>query len=115
MGNSIGLFEIACQDGAALRQFYRRLFDWEFAAAGVDGYSHIGGGSQDRVQGLLHEEEHGPIETLIYVTVPDVQKALDHAESLGGKTIVSPTHVVGSKRIAQFEDPEGNIIGLVEG
>ena len=65
--------------------------------------------------GVLHDEEHGPIETLIYVTVPDLTKALKQAESLGGKAIVSPTTVLGSKRIAQFEDPEGNVVGLVQG
>lgn len=47
--------------------------------------------------------------------VPDLQRALATAEELGGKTIVPPTSTVGSRRIAQFEEPEGNIIGLVEG
>ncbi len=115
MSNSIGLFEIACRDGDKQRQFYRRLFDWNFGETDAEGYSHIESGSSDRMQGLLHEEEHGPIETLVYVTVPDLQKALDQAEELGGKTIVPPMNVLGSKRVAQFEDPEGNIIGLLEG
>ncbi len=115
MSNSIGLFEIACRDGDKQRQFYTRLFDWNFGENDAEGYSHIESGSTDRVQGLLHEEKHGPIETLVYVTVPNLQKALDQAEQLGGKTIVSPTNLLDSKRTAQFEDPEGNIIGLVQG
>ena len=72
-------------------------------------------GSKNGIGGLLHEERNGPVETLIYVQVPDLQKALNAAEKLGGKTIVPPTSTVGSRRIAQFEDPEGNIIGLVQG
>ena len=115
MDNIIGFFEIACRDGARQRQFYEQLFDWRFAPSDDDGYSQIEGGSQNGVGGLLHEEQHGPIETLIYVRVPDLQKALAAAEELGGKTIVPPTDAVGSRRIAQFEDPEGNIIGLVQG
>ena len=115
VGNTIGFFEIACQDGATLRQFYRRLFDWQFAPCDESGYSQIRGGMDGGVAGALREEENGPIETLIYVQVPDLEKALGAAEQLGGKTVVPPTEAAGSRRIAQFEDPEGNIIGLVQG
>lgn len=115
MDHNIGLFEISCQDGVLLRQFYERVFDWRFSTPDDAGYSQIDGGSDNGVGGLLHEEQHGPIETLIYVKVPDLQKALATAEGLGGKTILPPTSTLGSRRIAQFEDPEGNIIGLVQG
>ncbi len=115
MSTTIGLFEIACRDGVELRQFYERVFNWRFTQPDDAGYSQIEGGSENGVGGLLHEEEHGPIETLIYVQVTNLQKALDDAEQLGGKTILPPTSTVGSRRIAQFEDPEGNIIGLVQG
>jgi len=111
----IGLFEIACRDGVELRQFYERVFNWRFTQPDGAGYSQIDDGTENGVGGVLHEEQHGPIETLIYVRVPDLQKALDAAERLGGKTILPPTSTVGSRRIAQFEDPEGNIIGLVQG
>ena len=115
MDHTIGLFEIAGRDGVELRQFYERLFDWRFTTPDGTGYSQIDGGSKNGIGGLLHEERNGPVETLIYVQVPDLQKALNAAEKLGGKTIVPPTSTVGSRRIAQFEDPEGNIIGLVQG
>ncbi len=115
MGNSIGFFEIAGRDGVKMREFYQKLFDWEFAPSDGEGYSQIEGEQDEGVAGMLHEEQHGPIETLIYVRVPNLQKALDAAEKLGGKTIVPPTESVGSRHIAQFEDPEGNIIGLVQG
>jgi len=115
VNQTIGLFEIACRDGDLMRQFYERVLDWRFTTPDASGYSQIDGGTEGGVGGLLHEEQHGPIETLIYVRVPDLKKALDAAEQLGGKTIMPPTSTVGSRRIAQFEDPEGNIIGLVQG
>ncbi len=114
MPNPVVLFEIAGRDGERLRPFYQQLFGWNFASAGSDGYSELdlpGGG----IRGALHEEQHGPVETLIYVQVPNLAGALENAERLGGKTIVPPTEAFGQRRIAQFEDPEGNIIGLVEG
>ncbi len=115
MDSNIGLFEISCQDGVLLRRFYERLFDWRFTQPDDAGYSQIDDGSENGVGGLLHEERHGPIETVIYVRVPDLQKALSTAEQLGGKTILPPTRTIGGGGIAQFEDPEGNIIGLVQG
>jgi len=114
MDNIIGLFEIACRDGVEQRQFYERLFNWRFTKPDATGYSQIDDGTEGGVRGLLHEETHGPIETLVYVRVPDLEKTLDEAEKLGGKTILPPTQTAGSGRIAQFEDPEGNIIGLVQ-
>jgi len=115
VAKTIGFFEIACQDGTTLRQFYRKLFDWQFEPRDRNGYSQIEAETEPGVAGALHEERHGPIETLIYVEVPDLEKALAAAEELGGKTIVPPTEAAGERRIAQFEDPEGNIIGLVQG
>lgn len=114
MDSTIGLFEITCQDGVEQRQFYERLFNWRFTKPDSSGYSQIEDGTEGGVRGLLHEEQHGPIETLVYVRVSDLAKTLGEAEKLGGKTILPPTKTVGSRRIAQFEDPEGNIIGLVQ-
>lgn len=114
MPNPVVLFEIAGRDGERLRPFYKQLFGWTFSSADAGGYSEldaVGGG----LGGAFHQEQHGPVETLIYVQVPDLVGALASAERLGGKTIVPPTAGFGKRRIAQFEDPEGNIIGLVEG
>ena len=47
-----------------------------------------------------------------YVNVPDVAAALKTAESLGAKTVMPPMAVPGGPEIAQFADPDGNIIGL---
>ena len=47
-----------------------------------------------------------------YVNVSDLAAALAKAESLGGKTVMPPMAVPGGPEIAQFSDPEGNVIGL---
>jgi uncharacterized protein len=112
--NPVVFFEIAGRDGERLRPFYQELFGWSFAPSDSDGYSMLDTGPGG-LRGALHEEQHGPVETLVYVQVPDLRGALESAERLGGKTIVPPTESAGQRRIAQFEDPEGNIIGLVEG
>jgi hypothetical protein len=49
----------------------------------------------------------------VYVEVPDVQKALDRIQSLGGTTLMPPMDVPNGPKIAMFKDPAGNVIGLM--
>lgn len=114
MPNPVVFFEIAGRDGERLRPFYQELFGWSFKSSDSEGYCEMDS-TPAGIPGALHEERNGPVETLIYVQVPDLAGALAAAERLGGKTIVPPTAALGQRRLAQFEDPEGNIIGLIEG
>jgi predicted enzyme related to lactoylglutathione lyase len=58
-------------------------------------------------------EDMPPNYVTFYVQVDDIQKCLDQAESLGGKTIVPPTPVPGGMgHIGVVQDPSGNSIGL---
>jgi len=47
--------------------------------------------------------------------VDDVDKALEKAESLGGKTVMPKEQIMDSVTLGLFKDPEGNLVGLVEG
>ena len=49
-----------------------------------------------------------------YVEVADLGAALKKAEQLGGKTVMPPGQVPGGPEIAQFTDPDGNVIGLIK-
>jgi predicted enzyme related to lactoylglutathione lyase len=51
---------------------------------------------------------------VFYVGVPDPQATLDKAESLGGKTTVPVTEIPNIVTFAQFQDPDGNLIGIVK-
>ena len=50
----------------------------------------------------------------VYVRVDDLQKFLDKAEILRGKTVTPPMEVPGVVKLAMFSDSEGNLIGMVE-
>jgi predicted enzyme related to lactoylglutathione lyase len=50
---------------------------------------------------------------MIYVEVDDPQAYLDKAVAKGGK-VVMPVSDLGMVVIAQFQDPEGNVIGLAK-
>ena len=46
--------------------------------------------------------------------VEDLQATLDKAESLGGKTTMPIMEIPGMVTLAQFSDPDGNVIGIVQ-
>ncbi len=114
MGNPVVHFEIASQDGQRLREFYQALFGWKIAPSNTEGYGSISTGGGAGIDGSLHEEQHGPIEITFYVEVPDLEAALQEAERVGGKTILAPVSIGGDRTLAQIEDPEGHVIGLLQ-
>ena len=50
-----------------------------------------------------------------YVEVPDAEAALARAEELGGARVMGPDQVMEGLVIGQFADPEGHVIGVVQG
>ena len=118
MGNPVVHFEIMGKDPAALRSFYREVFDWEigppmppeagnYAIVSGVGERGIGGGIGGGTEGY---DGH----VTFYVAVDELEAALKKAESLGGKTMMPPDQVPNGPRIALFTDPEGHTIGLVQ-
>ena len=55
-----------------------------------------------------------PGHVTFYVEVPDVEAALAKAESLGGKRMMGPDQVPEGPVIGQFQDPDGNTVGVVQ-
>lgn len=117
-------FEIVGQDPASLRSYYGDLFGWEFDTSGpvspevseagnygfVDGGRTGGGiGINGGVGGGAGYDAH----VLFYVGVPDVEAALQKAESLGGTRAMGPDRAPGTELVvSHFTDPEGHLIGL---
>lgn len=114
MGQPVVQFEIAGRNGQKLREFYGYLFDWKIEKSDPSGIGAVKTSGKGGIDGSIREESNGPVETLIYVQVQDLEATLTRVEKLGGKTIVPPTES-SDRRWAQFEDPEGHIIGLVQG
>jgi hypothetical protein len=50
----------------------------------------------------------------VYVQVLDLDETMRKAESMGGKSVFGPMDVPDGPTIAQIQDPEGNVIGLIK-
>ena len=124
MGNPVVHFEVTGEDPEKLRSFYGGLFGWEFdtsapVAAVISepgNYGFVdrnttsdGTGIPGGVGGGAGYEGHA----IFYVGVPDVEAALQAAESLGGKRRMGPEVNAGADlAIGHFTDPEGHLIGV---
>jgi uncharacterized protein len=122
MGQPVVHFEVIGRDGEKLGRYYSELFGWEIDSNNPAGYGIIqreGNTTADGV-GIGGGVGNGPDgyegHVTFYVEVPDVAEALAKAEELGGTRIFGPDQVPGvDVTLGQFSDPEGHVIGLVEG
>jgi predicted enzyme related to lactoylglutathione lyase len=121
MGQAVVHFEVVGKDGEKLQRYYGELFGWNVNAdnpmqygmvdakdnTSLTGDNGIGGGIGQGPDGY---EGH----VTFYVAVPDVEEALQKAESLGGTRVMGPENIMDMVELGQFKDPEGNVIGLVK-
>lgn len=111
MGQPVGWFEI--HGSGDLNSFYAELFDWHVDADNPMNYGMIDTHGEGGINGGIAPGERSWVT--VYVTVDDLQAALDKAVSLGGTVVAPPMDVPGGPSIAQFADPSGNVIGLMKG
>lgn len=123
MGQPVVHFEIIGNDPSALRSYYAELFGWEFetgdaateAVSQPGNYGFVDGstiGDGTGINGGVAGGEGYERRVLFYVGVPDVEAALQKAESLGGTRQIGPEGTPGTLVIGQFTDPEGHLIGV---
>jgi hypothetical protein len=124
MGQPVVHFEVIGKDPEKLRSYYGELFGWEFdtsasvseAVSQQGNYGFVnrnttsdGVGIPGGVGGGMDYDGHA----IFYVGVPDVEAALQKAESLGGTRRMGPEKNPGADLVVgHFIDPEGNLIGV---
>jgi predicted enzyme related to lactoylglutathione lyase len=108
----VNWFEIASTEPKASWDFYRELFGWEVEESSGDGYLHGGVNPGNGIPGGIGSSQTGQPTSQVYAQVDDLQKYVEQAESLGGKTVVQPMSVSGGTSIALFLDPQGTLFGL---
>lgn len=124
MGQPVVHFEIIGSDPAMLRGYYGDLFGWEFATGGATAEEVSEPGNYGFVDGSKTGDGIGidggvgggagyESRVLFYVGVPNVEAALQKAESLGGTRRMGPVRTPGSDLVVgQFTDPEGHLLGV---
>ena len=108
-------FEIMGPDGAALKDFYSGLFDWN--APAVEGFENYFMVSDEiGVGGAVGQgNENMPNYLTLYIEVDEIDAYLAKVADAGGSTVVPRTEIPDTVTFALFTDPAGNMVGLVEG
>jgi predicted enzyme related to lactoylglutathione lyase len=106
-------WEVQARDPAAQQRFFAEVFEWKIDANNPMNYGMVAAAGNGSIGGGIGGMSDAPRATF-YVQVPNIDAALAKVESLGGQTVM-PRQDMGMVIMAQFRDPEGNVIGLVEG
>jgi uncharacterized protein len=123
VGQPVVHFEIIGTNPAGLRGYYGELFGWEFdTSSPVSGavsepanYGFVAQTATSDGVGIPGGVGGGPgypSRAIFYVGVPDVEAALQKAESLGGTRTLGPDRAPTGLVVGHFTDPEGNLIGV---
>ena len=112
MANVVNHFEIHGTDGKKTQDFYGSLFGWSIDANNPMNYGMVSPDGEGIGGGIAQAMEK-PMVT-IYVEVADLDGTLAKVQELGGSTVMPPADVPGGPRLAQFADPDGNVIGLTQ-
>lgn len=115
-GVPVNWFEIIGPDPKALVDFYTKLFGWTEQKNPAGGDEIPGGFEYHQMDGAgigggIGSSPDGQGHVTVYAEVDDVQKYLERAETLGGKTVV-PVTSIAQTTFAQFADPQGIVFGL---
>ena len=122
MGQPVVHFEVTGRDPKMLRSYFAELFDWEFdtdspvapAVSEAGNYGFVDTAEDGvGIPGGVGGGTGYPGHAIFYVGVPDVEAALQKAESLGGTRVMGPErNPAGHLVVGHFTDPEGHLIGL---
>jgi uncharacterized protein len=105
-------FEIGGPNDRQLADFYADLFGWTMTPVpGID-YTLVDTGGGGGINGGIVKSQDGPSVTF-YIQTDELQSVLDKVNLLDGKTTTPITELTGMATYAQFEDPDGLVVGLV--
>jgi predicted enzyme related to lactoylglutathione lyase len=113
MANPVVHFEVTGKDGKKLQDFYAKTFGWQINADNPMNYGIVDNAGQG-IGGGISAGDGGTNQVTFYIEVDDPQAYLNKAEAKGGKTVMPVTEIPGMVVLAQFADPEGNVVGLVK-
>jgi uncharacterized protein len=113
MGRPVVHFEVVGGDGTKLQQFYSDIFEWSINADNPMNYGIVDNGGEG-INGGVGQSPTAPHLTW-YVHVEDIDATLQRVESLGGRTVMPKETIPNMVTFALFNDPEGNLVGIIEG
>ena len=110
-------FEIISSEAPNLQRFYGSVFGWRIAVDNPFGYGMVDTRTTGRGinGGIGTPLPGGRGHFTVYVQVPNIDSALSRVITEGGRIALPKTTVPNGQTMAQFFDPAGHLVGLIEG
>jgi len=112
MGNPFVHIELAADDVAGAKKFYKSVFDWKVADMPGMDYAMLDVGKGTGGGMTAKQMPQQPTAWLPYVEVVNVDATLKKAESAGAKIILPKTSIGEMGAIGVFIDPQGAALGV---
>lgn len=111
---ALSWFELMTTNPQAAKQFYGKLFGWEFEhTSDPMEYDMIKVAGQ-AVAGIMNMSKDVPAGTPphwhLFITVEDADQTAQQAKTLGGKVLMGPKEIPEVGKIAVIQDPQGAVI-----
>jgi uncharacterized protein len=113
----ISHFDISALDAERAVNFYGDIFKWKFKKWDSDDMDYwmitTGPKSQTGINGgmVIRQKDNYVVNT---IEVKSIDKTIVQIKDHGGKILFDKSAIPGVGYYAQFEDTEGNILGLLE-
>jgi predicted enzyme related to lactoylglutathione lyase len=100
------------------KAFYESVFGWTFEPWGPPDYYQVKNAGGGLIGALQGRRELKPGAKMLgfeaTMGVEDLAVTIAAVEASGGKAVTAPIYIEGVGRLVYFEDPEGNLVGVMQ-
>ncbi len=109
-------FDLLTDDVAAVKQFYADIFAWDFdgSESGYTKILHKGAYIGGIIYSERLDEKVSEAQWLSYLSVPDVDRAVEIVRQQGGKILREPMDLDDRGRASVVTDPQGAVFVLLK-
>ncbi|MES2629435.1 MAG: VOC family protein [Bacteroidota bacterium] len=109
-------FELSSENPEVAAEFYGKAFGWAVMQFG-EGSKWIATTGDDHkpgINGAIIQGDKSVRGVTNIIEVDSIDKAIFRVESYGGKIVSPKTIIPNVGWIAYFEDPDGNVMGIMQ-
>jgi uncharacterized protein len=109
---------INADDVQRAKAFYEAVFGWRFEPWGPPEYYQAHEAGEGFLAALQHRRELKPGARMLgfeaTMAVEDIAVTVAAIEAAGGRIVTRPIYIDGVGKLVYFEDPEGNLVGVMQ-